>query len=87
MKIILDDELRKKIVLFCQTVENKLQWVINYYIKMNKKLVDPLNSNLKYQNDLQVNISEIGLQDKLQRDIFSSKPKFPIKPNILEQCD
>jgi hypothetical protein len=54
---------------------------------MNKKLVDPLNSNLKLQNDLQVNISEIGLQDKLQRDIFSSKPKFPIKPNILEQCD
>ena len=90
MKIILEEESRKKVVLFCQTVENKLQYAINYHVKFSKKIIEPLNLNIiKVDKEITDKETERYEHKEMNDDFFQSKQKqsYIVKSNILEQCD
>ena len=89
MRIILEDESRKKVVHFCQSVENKLQFVINYYLKVSKKKsFEPTGiQNLDIRDTVYPKQQDIDTERNKDNFFQEKKPSYNIKSNFLEQCD
>jgi hypothetical protein len=83
----LEDESRHKAIKFNKNVDNKLQFVINYYLKMSKgKSHDVPN----YVHDrILSTIHEVENENEKSRDDQQGKRSIKIikKPSILDQCD
>ncbi len=90
IRIILEDDSRQKAIRFNKIVDNKLQYVINYYLKMSKgKSHELLNV---VQDRLLTTIHEVENENDKSRDEKQGKRttnvnKMIKKLGVLDQCD
>ncbi len=101
MKAILEKESIDKVINFCQHIENKLHYVINYHMRMSNRMVDHINpismpkggEKELPDKETETNISRRSSkysQVRKKSDIFSKKnlrDEYNVKSDILEQCD
>lgn len=90
IRIILEEDSRQKSIRFNKNVDNKLQFVINYYLKMSKgKTYEKLNV---VQDRLLNTIHEVENENEKSRDEKQGKRttntnKIITNLGILDQCD